>query len=1066
MVCLANRKYFGGKEMKKLFSIFIVVTLIILVQMQALAENVKHSDMNTTPVFLTDENEKKIENYILGQMKKAKIPGLSVIIMEGDNKVYKKCFGYADIKSKTPVTPDTLFELGSNTKAFTGLGILLLKSRGLIDLDDPVDKYLPWFWMEYEGEKVSITIEQVLHQTSGIPFETTGYVPVSDDPVNGIENTVRMLVGRELENYPGEEALYATVNYDILGLIIQKVSGQTYENFMKNDVISQLGLMNTYIAKEDVDMDKMAKGYKIGFNRALEYNPPFYRGNTPAGYMRSNINDMETWLRIQLGMNTVPEVFRKLIEESHIPDRTVNPFISYDNTYGSYAAGWDLIQSGKKGEYFHAGSNPTFSSSISFRPEEKLGVVVLSNLNSLHTMLMAPYIINLLRDKRVPEISDIYKNVDNACFTIIIITGPLSLAVLSLIIYIVAEILKKRRKFSGMNKSKVAGYAISVLFIAVFGYCIYKVPEVLFSEFPWEAVKVWGPISVIIAIITTCSLVVLFYIYYVLTSIYIKTNEKSLFTLGVLSLASGFGNALIIFVINIAINNIILDNNEREFEANLFLYFLVALIIYVFGQKLIRSRLILITNNYVYSKRMELIHKIFNSSYYSMESMEKGKLQAGLNNDPETVSSFANTIITIVTALITLITCFIYLGFINIYGLLVSLCVIVFASGLYFVVGRAANRIWEQTRDIQNIFFKYINDIIYGFKELNLSRRKQNEFSEDMSQSCLQYRDKRVHADMKFANAFILGELLFTIVIGTVTFFFPLLFDGIGSATLRSYVFVFLYMTGPVNAVLNSIPNLIQMNVSYNRLKLLSTELTTMENTEAKTLKALGENNTVNLKLIDVEFEYKNSDSELFKVGPINLEFKSSEITFITGGNGSGKSSLAKLVTGLYKPEEGKILFNGRSIDTENLKQMYSAIFSDFYLFEKLYGIEYEHKNKEIEEHLSLLHISDKVKVDNGVFSSTKLSTGQRKRMALLISYLENKPIILFDEWAADQDPEFRKYFYMTLLPELKQKGKCIIAITHDDSYFHVADKVIKMEMGKIVKQEEKDAVGSSIITA
>lgn len=1052
--------------MKKLFSILILVTLVILMQLPGLAENVEQSDRNETAVFLTAEKEKKIENYVMEQMKKAKIPGLSVVIMEGDKKVYKKCFGYADLKSKTPVTPDTIFELGSNTKAFTGLGILLLKSRGLIDLEDPVDKYLPWFWMTYKGEKVSITIEQVLHQTSGIPFETTGYIPVSNDPVNGIEDTVRMLVGKELENYPGEEALYATVNYDILGLIIQKVSGQTYEIFMKNEVLSQLGLMNTSISIEDVDMGKMAKGYKIGFNRALEYDPPFYRGNTPAGYMRSNINDMEAWLRIQLGMSDVPEMFIKLIDESHIPDKTVNPFISYDTTYGSYAAGWDLIQSGKKGEFYHAGSNPTFSSSISFRPEEKLGVAVLSNLNSSHTMTMAPYIMNLLRDKYVPEVSDIYKNVDNACFTVIIITGPLALAVFLLIIYIVAEILKKQREFSGMSKGKAVGYVVSALFISVFGYCIYKIPEVLFSEFPWSAVKVWGPISVIIAIITTGSLVVLFYIYYVLTSLYIKDNEKSLFTLGVLSLASGFGNALIIFVINVAINNIAMENDRREFEANLFLYFLVALIIYVFGQKLIRSRLILVTNNYVYSKRMELIQKIFNSSYYSMENMEKGKLQAGLNNDPETVSNFANTIITIVTALVTLITCFIYLGFINIYGLLVSLCVIVFACCLYFAVGRAANRIWEQTRDIQNIFFKFINDMIYGFKELNLSGIKQNEFSEDMSQSCLQYRDKRIHADMKFANAFIIGELLFTIVIGTVTFFFPLLFEGIGSATLRSYVFVFLYMTGPVNAVLNSIPNIIQMNVCFNRLKLLSDELATMKNADAKTLKAFDENSPVNLKLMDVEFEYKNQDSELFKVGPINLEFNASEITFITGGNGSGKSSLAKLVTGLYKPDKGKILLNGRNIDTENLKQMYSAIFSDFYLFEKLYGIEYEHKNREIEEHLKLLHISDKVKVDKGVFSSTKLSTGQRKRMALLISYLENKPIILFDEWAADQDPEFRKYFYMTLLPELKEKGKCIIAITHDDSYFHVADKVIKMEMGKIVKKEGQEAVSSSFITA
>ena len=148
-------------------------------------------------------------------------------------------------------------------------------------------------------------------------------------------------------------------------------------------------------------------------------------------------------------------------------------------------------------------------------------------------------------------------------------------------------------------------------------------------------------------------------------------------------------------------------------------------------------------------------------------------------------------------------------------------------------------------------------------------------------------------------------------------------------------------------------------------------------------------------------------------------------------------------------------VLNNNVIDSQSLKEQFSTIFSDYYLFQKLYGVDYEKKELEIEELLVKLHIQDKLHIKNGVFSSTNLSTGQRKRLALLVSYLEDKPILLFDEWAADQDPEHRKYFYNKLLPELKKEGKCIIAVTHDDSYFGIADQLIKMEMGQIIKQEK-----------
>jgi putative ATP-binding cassette transporter len=171
------------------------------------------------------------------------------------------------------------------------------------------------------------------------------------------------------------------------------------------------------------------------------------------------------------------------------------------------------------------------------------------------------------------------------------------------------------------------------------------------------------------------------------------------------------------------------------------------------------------------------------------------------------------------------------------------------------------------------------------------------------------------------------------------------------------------------------------------------------------------------------------------------------------GGNGSGKSSLAKLITGLYIPENGEIILDENLITENNrewYRQHFSVVFSDFYLFEELLGLENNNLDIQAQKYLEKLQLDHKVKIENGQLSTTALSQGQRKRLALLTAYLENRQIYLFDEWAADQDPLFKDIFYTQLLPELKTQGKTILVISHDDHYFHLADRIIKLNYGKI----------------
>jgi len=212
------------------------------------------------------------------------------------------------------------------------------------------------------------------------------------------------------------------------------------------------------------------------------------------------------------------------------------------------------------------------------------------------------------------------------------------------------------------------------------------------------------------------------------------------------------------------------------------------------------------------------------------------------------------------------------------------------------------------------------------------------------------------------------------------------------------------------------------------------------------------------VELVGVTHTYnREGEPGGFVLGPIDLTLEPGELLFITGGNGSGKTTLAKLLLSLYIPEEGEIYLDGKVLTDETreqYRQLFSAVFSDFFLFESLFGLDSVHLDANARKYLTQLQLDHKVKVEDGVLSTVDLSQGQRKRLALLTAYLEDRPIYLFDEWAADQDPLFKEIFYYQLLPELKARGKALIVISHDDRYYQVADRVIKLESGKLQQAE------------
>lgn len=638
--------------------------------------------------------------------------------------------------------------------------------------------------------------------------------------------------------------------------------------------------------------------------------------------------------------------------------------------------------------------------------------------------------------------------------TMIVVSAAFILATMFYIVMILKDIVTKQRTFRTNGIKDVGSILISLTLICGIFYCLYRAPYSLYYGISWELIDELGPSALIKGVVCLCIVIPLFYLYYLLSTFFVKEKyDRPYFMIIALSIASALGNSIVVFMINQALNRVV-SNESRwaAMDSGLYVYVLIGIALFTLSAYVVRKKLIAITSEVVYDKRIEIINNILKAPYDKFESLEDGKVHAALNNDTETVSGFVNALVNGLTGVITMITCFIYLGILNFWGMIFTLLMIGIAVGLFLAVSDKAEKKFELNRDIQNKFFKNINDMIDGFKELYINKNKRREFSSDIKKSCQEYRDSRIDGEYTFVGVSIFGEIIYIFAIAIVVFIFPLIFQNLQNNTLQNYVLVFLYMGGIVNTEIYLIPGIMRVLVSWRRIISFIKEISFEEN-NIQIAESIN-NETLEISLNNITFAYKNENGECFEVGPINCDFKSGEIIFISGGNGSGKSTLAKLITGLYVPDEGSITVNGIQVDRETLASKFSIIFSDFHLFDRMYGIDYEKKSEEINHYLDVLRIRDKVQLCDGVFNTVKLSTGQRKRLALLISFLEDRPAYLFDEWAADQDPEYRKFFYMVLLPELKARGKTVIAITHDDRYFNEADKHIKMETGKIVSYQ------------
>lgn len=450
--------------------------------------------------------------------------------------------------------------------------------------------------------------------------------------------------------------------------------------------------------------------------------------------------------------------------------------------------------------------------------------------------------------------------------------------------------------------------------------------------------------------------------------------------------------------------------------------------------------------------RVTMYQQIASAPLSAIERIGPPRLIAALTSDVPRIVLGAELLPDVLIHSITLIGMLSYLMYLNIGTFWFVMGCITFGVITYQVPMIFAGRFFTRAGLEIDALQEGIQGLTRGIKELKLNDEKRQAYFEQV----LLHHENELRQARKTGNTILrlamnYGDMLCFFVIGAIAFIF-LNYHAISSGELVGVIMTLLYITGPIGNILAVAPQIAIAQTSVLRVQKLMRELP-MEDFPAPQRKATDWNT---LRFEQICYQHQGADDMAgFGIGPIDLEFKKGEITFIVGGNGSGKSTLCKLITLHYPSASGRILFGDELVDNASInrfRQGISAIYSDYYLFDRVLAADV--RQDLIEHYLQLFKLDKKVTYKNGRFSTLALSDGQRRRLALVVAFIEDKDLYLFDEWAADQDPSFKEAFYHEILPSLRERGKVVVAITHDDRYFDTADKVVIMADGKVSRIE------------
>ena len=462
--------------------------------------------------------------------------------------------------------------------------------------------------------------------------------------------------------------------------------------------------------------------------------------------------------------------------------------------------------------------------------------------------------------------------------------------------------------------------------------------------------------------------------------------------------------------------------------------------------------MIRLSANIIYDVEMDLVKRIQNASYQNFNRITKEEIYTTIKNI-NLLGDAPGRFITIFVAFLTIVGCLLYLYWLSfIYGLVVTILVGSLIANYIFRI-RLFNRKYAEMRALQSEYYKSLNDLIFGFKDIKISQKKNARIFEDF---ILKNKgiSKNIETNLKqrFSSNSTIANYMCYLLLALALFTLPKIRE-INIANSVSFIVILVYIISPITQLVSFFSFFSGLKDVSKSLNLIESKLLDIENINKTFNRGQKLEDFSEIRFKDVGFEYYDKNNKTsFSLGPINLKLRKGEVVFIVGDNGSGKSTFLNLLTGLEMPSKGNIYYNGVLIDENNYedyRNKISAVFFEGYLLSEDYeDLNLTSKNKKFSDYLALVKM-DRIAQERDIFKSKeKLSKGQQKRLALVLALLTEKKILVLDEWAAEQDPLFREYFYESIIPDLKRQGITIIAITHDHSFFRTSDRIIKFKNG------------------
>ncbi|EAK7577005.1 multidrug ABC transporter permease/ATP-binding protein [Campylobacter coli] len=474
------------------------------------------------------------------------------------------------------------------------------------------------------------------------------------------------------------------------------------------------------------------------------------------------------------------------------------------------------------------------------------------------------------------------------------------------------------------------------------------------------------------------------------------------------------------------------------------LYFIALLIVFFLSSTIVELGLSVFGQNFIFKMQRRVVKQILDTPLLKVAKVGKARILASLGSDVRNISFGLLRLPDFLQSSILILCTSVYLCYLSpqIFTLCAIWIIVVFTINNFLMMKVYAY--FRKARENDDALQNNYQNILDGHKELLINRYRAKLYYEDEFESNARSKKKNSTLGNLFNNLSSNFTNVALLALVGVEFYLALEFKWASVAEATTIALSILFLRTPLVSMIGSFPTLLLAKIALDKIAKL--ELDDYKEHFEKT-NFIKDWRQISFK--NTSFSYDDN----FHLNPVNLDLKKGELIFLIGKNGSGKSTFCMLLTGLFKPSEGEIFVDDMKIDDDNLdvyRSLVSAVFSDFHLFTKTLAKEKFADEEKIASWLEFLELKGKTRVEDHELVLTKLSTGQKKRLAMLIALLEERDILVLDEWAADQDPVFRRFFYKKLLPLLKEQGKTIFAITHDDAYFDSADRIFLAQNGEI----------------